>query len=354
MKKTLVALAVLAASGASFAQVTITGDVEWGWGAGHNGVTKSDNSGLGVDTNELYIDAVEDLGGGLKIAAHMGLIGLGRNGESSGSGNVQGENTTLSLSGGFGKLDLQTTRNGDYLAGVTALGAAPGLDGNVWGARSYRDQIVYTSPELIPGLKASFYWGEPNFQPDATNDTGMGAGQTGNTKPRRTIISAIYSAGALGANIGFSSFDNQAGTPTSASAKTGVRAGVNYNFGAAVVGAGIDSTNLENGTVTDTALNVNVPVGSFSFGAFIGQRKVSGLVAGATNGAGSVVESVQGAGTGALLAANTDGTKNGWGIGARYNLSKSTAVWWQYKSYDAILNAPEKSTFNEIALAKSF
>lgn len=335
MKKTLVALAVLAASGASFAQVTITGDVEWGWGGAHNGVTKSDNSGFGVDTNELYIDAVEDLGGGMKIAAHMGLIGLGRNGESSGSGNVQGENTTLSLTGGFGKLDLQTTRNGDYLNTMSGQAAAPGFDGAVWGARSYRDQVVYTSPELIPGLKASFYWGEPNFQPAAANDTGMGAGQTGNTGQRKTIISAIYSAGALNANIGFVSQDNRLGTATSASGTTGVRAGANYNFGAALVGGAIDSEQYDNGTTVDAMVNVNVPVGNWAFGVDFAQRKVSGF----TNG-------------------TPDGTINGWGIGARYNLSKSTAVWWQYKAWDAGTAAQaagsEKNTFNEIALAKSF
>jgi hypothetical protein len=277
---------------------------------------------------------VEDLGGGMKIAAHMGLIGLGRNGESAGNSNVQGENTTLSLTGGFGKLDLQTTRNSDYNCVMSAQGAAPCFDGNVWGKRSYRDQVVYTSPELIPGLKAQFYWGEPNFQPAAANDAGMGTGQTGNTLQRKTIISAIYSAGALNANVGFISQDNRSGLAAGTSGTTGARVGANYNFGMAVVGGAYESDSYENGTSNDTMLNVNVPVGAFTVGLDWGQHKDSGRL--------NVI----------------DGTISGWGVGARYALSKSTAIWWQYKSYDASAAAQaagsDKNTYNEIAIAKSF
>jgi len=335
MKKTLVAMAVLAASGASFAQVTITGDVEWGWASSHNGVTKADSSGFGVDTNELYIDAVEDLGGGMKIAAHMGLIGLGRNGESAGSSNVQGENTTLSLTGGFGKLDLQTTRNGDYLCGMAAESVAPCFDGNVWGARSYRDQVVYTSPELAAGLKAQFYWGEPNFQTAAANDGAIGVGQTGNSLQRKTIISAIYSAGALNANAGYISQDNRSGLVNGTSGTTGVRVGANYNLGVATVGAAYENDSYENGSSNDFIVNVNVPVSAaLTLGVDFAQHKDSGRL-------------------------NTaDGTISGWGVGARYALSKSTAIWAQYKSYDGTVAqqaaGSERNTWTEIAIAKSF
>ena len=324
MKKTLVALAVLAASGASFAQVTMSGDMEWGWAGSHNGTTKSDASGLGVDTAELYFDTVEDLGGGMKISGHMGLIGLSRNGESAGSDTVHGENFALALTGGFGKLDLQTTRNSDYLCVMSGEAAAPCFDGNVWGARSYRDQFVYTTPDLVPGLKASLYWGEPNFQTAAANDAGMGAGETGTSLQRKTILSLAYASGNLAANVGYVSQDNRVGSATSASGTTG----------AFVVGAAADSESYDNGTTLDTIINVNVPVGAFSFGIDAASRKYSGFTDG--------------------VAAHADGTQNGFGIGARYALSKSTAVWWQYKSYDAIVAAGEKSTYNEIAIAKSF
>ena len=66
MKKTLVALAALAATGA-FAQVTITGNLAMGYAVATNVANGGgDVSGLGVDTSEIDFAATEDLGGGVK------------------------------------------------------------------------------------------------------------------------------------------------------------------------------------------------------------------------------------------------------------------------------------------------
>jgi opacity protein-like surface antigen len=83
MKKTLVAMAVLAASGAAIAQVTITGEVTVGYDAttNGNGATKS---GLGVDTTVINFNATEDLGGGAKISATLGFDGVNRGGVNGG------------------------------------------------------------------------------------------------------------------------------------------------------------------------------------------------------------------------------------------------------------------------------
>ena len=64
MKKTLVALAALAATGA-FAQVTMTGEFAYVFQQSTNG-TGAQKSGQSVDTSEIYWDAKEDLGGGMR------------------------------------------------------------------------------------------------------------------------------------------------------------------------------------------------------------------------------------------------------------------------------------------------
>ena len=81
MKKTLIALAVLAASGASFAQVTITGNYTAGYrvssGVGATATANgADQGGLGNDTSALTFEAKEDLGGGMAAGAKMSVDGL--------------------------------------------------------------------------------------------------------------------------------------------------------------------------------------------------------------------------------------------------------------------------------------
>lgn len=93
MKKTLLAMAVLAASGASFAQVTISGSLIMGYKATKSTGTSdvvapgpfvvnratsgADASGFGVDTSEIDFAIAEDLGGGAK---NRGQAGFGRSG----------------------------------------------------------------------------------------------------------------------------------------------------------------------------------------------------------------------------------------------------------------------------------
>ena len=76
MKKTLVALAVLAASGASFAQVSLSGEFAYGYSATTDaaGLKKS---GGGLDTAQLVFSAKEDLGGGTSVAVTMKTDGTG-------------------------------------------------------------------------------------------------------------------------------------------------------------------------------------------------------------------------------------------------------------------------------------
>jgi len=68
MKKTLVALATLAATATSFAQVTLSGQVQFGYSKAVTG-TSTFGTGAKGDRNYITIAAEEDLGGGMKAGA---------------------------------------------------------------------------------------------------------------------------------------------------------------------------------------------------------------------------------------------------------------------------------------------
>nr|MDH4449087.1 hypothetical protein [Rhodoferax sp.] len=131
MKKTLIAMAVIASSGVALAEVTLTGSVVSGYKqssvagtdsptnkllagvadafvGGSGGNAAGDSSGLGLDTTTLTFAATEDIGNGFKVAASMNLDTLNR-------GSVAGGDSSLKLTTPVGRLTLQTYRPVDYL-----------------------------------------------------------------------------------------------------------------------------------------------------------------------------------------------------------------------------------------------
>lgn len=353
MKKTLVALAVLAASGASFAQVTMTGEFTWGYKATSNGAG-TDSSGFGVDYSNINFAATEDLGGGTKVSVKMGIDGADRSGDGVG-GPTSGQDANITLTGGFGKLMLATMENGQYLGNGIAAAGDPAwidLDAKVQSAKTNGDRIQYSyafGPVTL-GLQHL----------EAAAGLGEGVGQTGNTAPaqRRNLIEATYAAGALVANVGYASYDNQAdfaaavpagvalttavGTPVAAAPSAAVavlnantsrvRGSANYDLGVAKVGFGIESTKKVRGSVTDTFLSANAPLGALTLAVSWASNKTD-----ADNAPGV-----------------TDGTKSGYGVGAAYALSKRTQLIANYRSYEATVNAATRSTDTRLYIDHSF
>ncbi|MEY3782232.1 MAG: hypothetical protein RIS97_410, partial [Pseudomonadota bacterium] len=80
MKKTLLALAVVAASGAAFAQsATLSGSYAFGYQSATSAAGVR-TAGIGTDTAAIALVATEDLGGGLKATAKVSLGGMMRDG----------------------------------------------------------------------------------------------------------------------------------------------------------------------------------------------------------------------------------------------------------------------------------
>ncbi len=170
MKKSLIALAVLAASGAAFAQstATISGSFRIGYHADANGVKSIyDDQSSG---NTINFAVTEDLGGGLKFVGKTQLRYRPYNGDNTNTTGVAstpakaGTTATdalfhlanIGLTGGFGTVEFG--RIGfDQMWGYNPFGSN-GAHVNVSGTGGATEdgQWRYTTPTFVPGLKVSF------------------------------------------------------------------------------------------------------------------------------------------------------------------------------------------------------
>ena len=144
MKKSLIALAVLAASGAAMAQssVTLFGIVDTAVGYVDNANAAGDSvyglSTSGNATSRLGFRGVEDLGGGLKAGFWLEGEIFGDDGNANGF-NFQ-RRSTVSLMGGFGEVRMGRDLTPSYsktssydLFGQTGIGQFMGWTGNWYG-----------------------------------------------------------------------------------------------------------------------------------------------------------------------------------------------------------------------------
>jgi len=327
MKKTLIALAVLAASGASFAQVTLTGNLTMGYQAKTTGGVNSstDSAGFGTDTSQINFMATEDLGGGMKATAKMALAGADRSNE--GGTAVAGRDASLALSSSVGTLTLATAKAGDYLSGgIAGVGAYyAGFDGKVLSDRLNRDSVTFAVPVGAFTLAAAYE--------EAATGLGLGVGTTGAatvTDQSRASLSGTYSKGPIAANVTYLSYNAR----NNAMYKDETRASGSYDFGVAKVGLGAVVTNsglTAGGKATDYLLGVSAPLGAVTLGAQFVSRKIDD-------------KDFTGQGT---------GTINGTAIEADYALSKRTMLIANYARWTAI-NGNDASTQAQVLLSHSF
>lgn len=340
MKKTLVALAALAATGA-FAQssVTLYGAVDASYSymsSGDVSASKLTSSQLG--SSKLGFMGTEDLGGGLKANFKLegGLnndTGAGKatntNNQATGASSTQAGLTFqrfayVGLSGGFGELRLGREYNNTFLQVQAAvdpfgtngpadstqmmlrLGAYEGKSAN---EINVSNSIGYTTPSMGGfSANAQYFMGE-NASNDNVNGANNGNGYS---------IMAMYAAGPLFISAGQTKTGY--GTwPTSmlTSGDFTMRAlSASYNLGVAkIVGtiaheeAAMFTSALAGVTPTNDSylLGVIVPMGAANFKAsWVHAARNSGL-------------------TGA-----TDQTGNLLGLGVDYALSKRTVAYATY------------------------
>lgn len=332
MKKTLVALAVLAASGASFAQVTMTGEFTWGYkattidtGTGGGDSAKS-ASGFGVDYSNINFTVNEDLGAGTKLEVRMGLDGADRS--NDGGTAMAGQNAYIKLVNGASTLKLGTLQNDDYLSeGIAGLGNPVWInqDDHVFTKHSNADRIEYSYNLGAITLGYQFL--------EAASGINEGAGISGDASvvgQPRNLIQATYAAGPLTANLGLGVYSNELDNSKDTS-KNIARFAVAYDLGMAKLGLAYANTKKTRGSSVDTFVAAAVPLGALTLGIDYARRTTD----------------FDGVATG-------DGTRTGYGIGAAYALSKRTQLVANYRNWDAVVDANSKSTDTRVYIDHSF
>jgi len=293
MKKTLVAVAILAASGASFAQATITGNYTFGF-TSDKAAGGGTSDGLHTDTANVQFGASEDLGGGLKAVAQVSIASAAR------GKTVGGEDAFLQLTGGFGKVKMGAMESGTSYD-VATPGGGYGFDGNVYGANVTNDSVTYTLPAfgaVAVSVGYSDYSAVAATAGDYGNDAGTAASQA-------SVNAAVaYNGGALSAVGKYISYKNQEIASNSKSNRTLAR--VSYDLGVAQIGLGVATTKyLSSDASMQTQIGVSAPVGALTLGAKWASAKDFGSTA---------------------TAATAATKKSGYNLSADYALSKRTGI----------------------------
>ncbi|WNO04723.1 porin [Rhodoferax mekongensis] len=363
MKKTLIAAAVLMLSSATFAQVTITGTVAYGYKAsstsanqgstadqlkqgvtnaivgGSGGNPTGNSSGFGIDTSLVTFSAKEDLGSGMSIAAEMAIDGLNR-------ASIGGGDMSLKLTTGVGRLSLQTYKPADYLSGGISGVGGVGMDNKVFPSRGLKDAVGFDT-KLGPIFVGFAHMEQASVSSSTTSGVGAGLGIGGEgaastTGQRLTSLSATYVGGALIANLNYLVYDGRTDN-VNTSYKDVIRTAASYNFGSFKVGGGVSVLTVTGGgTLTDSLVAVSVPVGAFTLGANFAQETFSGSVA--------QTIPVTGVGNVPFAAGRLDQTRSGYGLSVAYALTKRTSITATYADW---LPAEGKNRNNEATMLLS-
>ncbi|MBU0891816.1 MAG: porin [Gammaproteobacteria bacterium] len=199
MKKSLIALAVLAASGAAMAQssVTLFGIVDATYAYGSGSVAnKSQLTNSGYNSSRLGFRGVEDLGGGMSASFWLeagvnndngsgGATSLNNQGATTGGGGLTfNRRSTVSLNGGFGEVRLGRDYTPQFWNltvfdpfGTNGVGTTQTLNSSLGGPTTVRasNAIGYFLPGKLGGFygQAQYYMGE-NLSNAANKKDGNG------------------------------------------------------------------------------------------------------------------------------------------------------------------------------------
>lgn len=322
MKKTLVALAVLAASGASFAQVNLSGEFAYGYLATTNAAGLKESGG-GLDTAQLVFSAKEDLGGGSSVAVTMKTDGTGGR-----SDTLNNDDQTIELKTRFASFKAGSWKPGNWLAGSTGYAPWYGLDGRVLSARSTRDSIGVSAPIGPVTLSATAY--EPaGLLGEGSGNAGPKSGQ------QSTTLNAAYGAGGLSLAAGYVLYSNQ--DATDSTTKGLYRFAGKYDFGVAQIGAGISVQSYGNEAKrTENLISVSTaPFGALSLNFGYAMNKLD------------VPDTKS-----PLIGEKGD--RSGFMLGAQYNMSKRTYVIGNYGSWKQAASNNDNSNLMALTLVHDF
>lgn len=301
MKKSLIALAVMAASGASFAQSTVTvygladmwvGSVKADNGMGSS-VTATKMESGGVNTSRWGLKGSEDLGGGLKANFKF------EQGIALDTGAAAGFNryAYVGFSGNFGEVKLGKTG--------TAYDDVSGASDAMFDSGALAPMnIIFESTGYAWNPSNTIYYASPSFS-GFSGAFSYSLDEKVATAAAVTSLNLSYGAGPLAAQFGYQKEDLK----SSANDTAFLRLGASYNFGIATAKVVYGKvTNVDNVNGADTSeyqLGVDYPVSAALTLSASYARSDDNVAAG-------------------------DQTRKGFGIAGAYTLSKRTFLYGGY------------------------
>lgn len=276
MKKSLIALAVMAAAGAASAQSSVQlygiADVWLGSTSTKVNGVKTDNSQNrmedgGLSYSRFGLKGSEDLGNGLKANFVLEQGFNVDSGTDAFAGTSFGRQSTVGLSGGFGAVDFgrQATAYDDVF-GLTnnTLDANVSVTYTVWDMHTFRanNTIKYTSPEFA------------GFSGGLSYSLGEDKVQNGTKAGSLVALGGKYVNGPLAVAAGFQQEKGGAAVGTLLGGKalvageksTHTLLGASYDLGVVKLLAGFSQAKYEDGVDTDKTsqyqLGVDVPLAS--------------------------------------------------------------------------------------------
>jgi hypothetical protein len=261
MKKTLIALATLAAAGTAFAQstATISGGINVGIMDTGAAGAKAGVAHLGNGMNAINIGVAEDLGGGMRAGFDSQIRFNASNGDrnSSGTGNALFHTANTYLSGGFGTARIGSIVEANTCGmdpwacgGGAALQAGVGVSG-LAGALSVKQAVQYTTP-TVNGFSANYT-----------------ASVSTRTNERQTL-GVNYAKGPLALTAidikgsGNSTTDGGAAITDTATSQRAI--GASYNFGVARLSV-VNTVSKAVGGATSAdvmSIGATVPMGAYT------------------------------------------------------------------------------------------
>jgi predicted porin len=334
MKKTLIALAALAATTA-FAQSTVTISGRMDATVRHTAKVAAGAANLAVTedgaANTIRFSVAEDLGGGMKAVADLGMrfeIASGLTQSSGARPLFQGE-SRVGVTGGFGTIK--------FGRGLTALQAPNGAYADPWGVRTNAGSVYAAgfATDYAVGhegrIDQGIFYNSPSLNGLVLNVS---------TSPKKNVVatvaskthmstSAVYTAGPLVAAVGFES--NRGGdTITQVFGTYDMKVAKLHASYATIEGGTTAEQARGLGTLTaNAAVAANVNSGNGAVGPVAAGGEIKNWTVGLTvpMGATTILAGYSGwNGNGA--AGQLDDTK--FGVGLKYDLSKRTFLQTSY------------------------
>lgn len=305
MKKSLIALAVLAVSGAALAQsVTLYGRIDSALGSEKDQITGVSNTKIedgdkfGLTQSRWGLRGSEDLGGGLKAIFKLESRLFSDTGAQDGV--LFKAESTVGLSGGFGTVKLGRAET--VFKDIRDLA----ISNSVFDSAFTPTKSVYDHSKS-GGVKDFSSRADNQVRYDSPSFSGFSVGVSHGLDEDQavdkdvTAFSVRYKTQTLDVGLGYQ--DQQSVDYTALSAK--------YDFGSFSVSGGYNGTDAATGVEeTEYTLGANLPLGQFDISA--------GYANGSTKNAAGI------------KAAKA----SGFGLGTTYTLSKRTRLYAGYRTHN--------------------